>query len=60
MNINSDGLEIEDVCEMEVYGEWIKFTDGDGATIKISPSAVRRLIIFALERITHFEEEVWE
>jgi hypothetical protein len=60
MNINSDGVEIEDVCEMEVYGEWIKFTDSEGAVVKISPGVVRRLMAFALEHMTHFEEGAWE
>lgn len=60
MNINSDGAEIEVAVNMEVYGEWIKFTDGTGAPIKITPSAVKALMIFALNNFEKFEEGAWE
>jgi hypothetical protein len=32
---------------MEVYGDWIKFVDGEGATVKIDPSVIRELHEFA-------------
>jgi hypothetical protein len=32
---------------MEVYGDWIKFVDGEGATVKIDPSVIRELYEFA-------------
>lgn len=35
MNINSDGAEIDGARNIEVYGDWIKFTDGEGATVKL-------------------------
>lgn len=59
MNIDSDGIEIETATNMEVYGEWIKFTDGAGATIKIPPSAVKALMVFALNNFEEFEVGAW-
>ena len=47
MNINSDGAEIDAATDMEVYGDWIKFVDGEGATVKIDPSVIRELHEFA-------------
>jgi len=40
MNIGPDGAEIDGAKDFEVYGEWIKFTDGEGSTVKITPSVV--------------------
>lgn len=62
MNINSDGAEIDpgDIREMQVYGDWIRFVDGEGAAVKITPSAVKQLMIFALEHVNEFEEGAWE
>ena len=48
MNINSDGAEIDAANFMEVYGDWIKFVDGEGATVKIDPYVVKQLMDFAL------------
>ena len=48
MNINSDGAEIDAATDMEVYGDWIKFTDGEGSTVKIDPYVVKQLMDFAL------------
>ena len=48
MNINSDGAEIDDARDIEVDGDWIKFTDGEGATVKIDPYVVKQLMDFAL------------
>ena len=48
MNINSDGAEIDAATDMEVYGDWIKFVDGEGATVKIDPYVVKQLMDFAL------------
>jgi hypothetical protein len=62
MNINSDGAEIDpgDIREMQVYGDWIKFVDGEGAAVKITPGVVKQLMIFALEHVNEFEEGAWE
>ena len=48
MNINSDGAEIDAATDMEVYGDWIRFVDGEGATVKIDPYVVKQLMDFAL------------
>lgn len=60
MNFSSDGLEIDDVTDTEVYGEWLKFTDDKGATVKITPIAVKTLMIFALDNFEKFDKEAWE
>ena len=60
MNINSDGAEIDTASDMQVYGEWIKFTDGEGSKVKIPPFVIKRLMMFALEHVTEFEEGAWE
>ena len=60
MNINSDGAEIDAVRKMQVYGDWIRFVDGEGAAVKITPSVVKRLMMFALEHVNEFEEGAWE
>ena len=59
MNINFDGTEIDSAVDMEVYGEWIKFTDDLGANIKITPSVVKALMIFALNNFEKFDEGAW-
>ena len=46
MNINSDGAEIDAATDMEVYGDWIKFVDGEGSTVKIDPEVVKQLMDF--------------
>ena len=60
MNISSDGAEIDNARKMQVYGDWIKFVDGEGSTVKITPGVVKQLLVFALEHINEFEDEVWE
>lgn len=60
MNVNYDGTEIEAANNVEVYGEWIKFTDVAGAPIKITPSVVMALMIFALNNFEKFDEGAWE
>ena len=60
MNISSDGAEIDNVRKMQVYGDWIKFVDGEGSTVKITPGVVKQLLVFALDHINEFEDEVWE
>ena len=60
MNFNSDGAEIDDVRKMQVYGDWIRFVDGHGSYIKITPSVVKELLIFALEHVKEFNEGAWE
>ena len=60
MNLGSDGAEIDSVLKMKVYGDWIKFVDREGSTVKITPGVVKQLLVFALEHINEFEDEVWE
>ena len=59
MNINSDGAEIDVARDMEVYGDWIKFVDGEGATVKIVPSVIRELYEFAMAHAEEFDEGAW-
>ena len=59
MNINSDGAEIDAATDMEVYGDWIKFVDGEGATVKIDPSVIRKLYEFATAHAEEFDEGAW-
>jgi hypothetical protein len=43
----SDGyVEIETVDSVEVFGEWIEFKDGDGASFLIAPDVVKTLYNF--------------
>jgi hypothetical protein len=60
MNIGPDGAEIDGAKDFEVYGEWIKFTDGEGSTVKITPSVVAALMVFAVKHVNDFEEGAWE
>jgi len=60
MIVNDDGAEIDGAKDFEVYGEWIKFTDGEGSTVKITPSVVAALMVFAVKHVKDFEEGVWE
>jgi hypothetical protein len=46
MNINDDGAEIDRAENVELYGEWIKFTDGEGASVKIAIDVVLELAEF--------------
>ena len=56
MNIDSDGAEIDAARDMEVYGDWIKFVDGEGATVKIDPYVVKQLMDFALANKVEISE----
>jgi hypothetical protein len=60
MIINDDGAEIDGATNMEVYGDWVKFTDGEGATVKMLPSVVKQLLEFAMANKGEFTEEAWE
>ena len=60
MIITDDGAEIDGANNMEVYGDWIKFTDGEGATVKMLPSVVKQLLEFAMANKGEFNEEAWE
>lgn len=60
MNIGFDGAEIDGAKDFEVYGEWIKFTDGEGSIVKITPSVVAALMVFAVKHVKDFEEGAWE
>jgi hypothetical protein len=46
MNINDDGAEIDRAENVELYGDWIKFTDGEGASVKIAIDVVLELAEF--------------
>lgn len=46
MKTSFDGIEIEGAADTKMFGEWIMFTDDDGAVIKIDPSAVAVLYNF--------------
>lgn len=46
MNINNDGkesAEIDRAENVELYGDWIRFTDGEGASVKIAIDVVLEL-----------------
>ena len=60
MNINTDGAEIDGAKTMEVYGDWIKFIDGEGATVKVTPGVIKKLMMFALENVQAFDDDAWE
>jgi hypothetical protein len=60
MIINDDGAEIDGATNMEVYGDWIKFTDGEGSTVKITPRVVKKLLEFATANEGAFDEGAWE
>jgi hypothetical protein len=59
MIVNDDGAEIDSAKDFEVYGDWIKFTDGEGAVVKITPSAVKQLLEFAMANESEFDEGAW-
>jgi hypothetical protein len=60
MNFSYDGFEIDEVVNMEVYGDWLRFTDSEGATVKITPNAVKTLMIFAINNFEKFDKGAWE
>jgi hypothetical protein len=55
MQINNDGVEIDDAQNMEAYGEWVKFTDG----VKISLPTVIALYRF-IQQNGAWRIEDWE
>lgn len=59
MNINDDGVEIDSVGRMEVYGDWVRFTDGEGAPVKIPPYVIKKLMDFAIGNANKFEADAW-
>jgi hypothetical protein len=59
MILNDDGAEIDGATNMEVYGDWIRFTDGEGATVKMPPSVVAQLMEFAIANESAFDEGPW-
>jgi len=59
MIITDDGAEIDSAIDLEVYGDWIKFTDGEGAVVKIPPSVVKQLLEFAMANESEFDERAW-
>jgi len=50
MNINDDGAEIDRAENVELYGDWIKFTDGEGASVKIAIDVILELHDFIREQ----------
>lgn len=60
MIITEDGAEIDSAIDLEVYGDWIKFTDGEGAVVKITPRVVKKLMEFAMANEDKFDEGAWE
>jgi hypothetical protein len=60
MIVTDDGAEINSAIDLEVYGDWIKFTDGEGAVVKIPPSVVNTLMIFAINNFENFDEGAWQ
>jgi hypothetical protein len=50
MQMKSDGAEIDRAENVELYGEWIKFTDGEGASVKIAIDVVLELAEFIKEQ----------
>ncbi len=59
MIITDDGAEIDSAIDLEVYGDWIKFTDGEGAVVKITPSVVKQLLEFAMANESKFDDGAW-
>lgn len=53
--IQRGGIEIETVKHIETFGEWIRFTDDDGASFLIDPDVIETLYGFVL--ITKKEPE---
>lgn len=60
MNIEVGVAEIESANNMEVFGEWLQFTDNDNTTIKITPFVIQKLMTFAKENKSAFDEGAWE
>jgi hypothetical protein len=59
MIITEDGAEIDSAIDLEVYGDWIKFTDGEGAVVKITPGVVKQLLEFAMANESKFYDGAW-
>jgi hypothetical protein len=60
MNINSDGAEIDNARKLQVYGDWIRFVDGEGSDVKITPGVIKALYEFAMAHAERFDEGAWE
>lgn len=60
MNIAFDGAEVDAASDPEVYGEWVRFTDGEGALVKVTPSVLMALFAFAVAHAKEFEDGAWE
>ena len=59
MQINADGVELDGARNMEAYGDWVKFTDGEGTTVKISWTTVLALYCF-MRQSGMWRGEDWE
>ena len=60
MNIDSDGAEIDEANDMQVYGDWVKFVDGEGSVIKIPPDVILKLMVFCLNNHSKFDDTAWD
>ena len=60
MRTNQDRIEIEhpyaDEPKIEVYGEWIAFSDSEESTVLIDPKLVIKLYGFMLANANAFNE----
>jgi hypothetical protein len=59
MQMKSDGAEIDDAVGMQVYGDWIRFRDGEGALVKIPPYVIKNLMMFAYDNAHEFSVDAW-
>jgi len=59
MQINDDGAEIDGAADIHVFGDWVKFTDGDGSIVKMPPSTIKKLMAFAVEHAEQFSQGAW-
>ena len=60
MQVKADGVEIDSAKDMEAHGDWLKFTDGDGAAVKMPPYLIHQLSYFAVAHQDEFYPEAWE
>ena len=60
MQVKSDGAEIDRARQMKVYGEWVRFKDGDGAAVKMPPYLIKQLYDFAVAHKDEFYPGAWE
>jgi hypothetical protein len=59
MQMKSDGAEIDDAVGMQVYGDWLRFRDGEGALVKIPLYVIKNLMMFAAAHAHEFSVDAW-